>query len=179
MVTYNKLKNMEENKDDIMLSDVIRVEGVTNENKKIDFEDAMKKLYAALDKYVPLEIDRCYIANDFYQNYTSKGQKYVTFDAALDLLKDATQRVLRTIDDSDHGDMTQEDKKYFEDKFRDIFDSFDFNLHKTKKGILLLNVTPSCSTATVTSGKPADVVSRDKAVADNVDEIVKHLYDPE
>ena len=130
---------MEENKDDIMLSDVIRVEGVTNENKKIDFEDAMRKLCAALDKYVPSEKDRSSIVNDFYHNYTPKGQKYITFDTALDLLKDATQRVLNTIDDSDHGDVDVDTKKYIEDRFRDIFDSFDYNLHEAEKGILPLN----------------------------------------
>ena len=170
---------METNTDDIMLSDVIRVEGVTNKNKKIDLDDAMKKLCAALDKYVPSEKDRSSIVNDFYHNYTPKGQKYVTFDAALDLLKDTMQRVLNTIDDSDHGDVDVDTKKYIEDRFRDIFDSFDYNLHEAEKGILLLNATPSCSTATVTQGKPADEINRDTEIAHNVDEIVKHLYDPE
>lgn len=164
---------MEENKDDIMLSDIIKVEDVTNENKKIDFDDAMKKLCSALHKYVPSEKDRSYIANDFYQNYTPKEQKYITFDAALDLLKDTMQRVLNTID----TDATT--KKYIEDRFRDIFDSFDYNLHEAEKGILLLNATPTCSTATVTPGKPANEVERENAVTENVNNIVEHLYDPE
>ena len=170
---------MEDNKDDIMLSDVIRVEGVTNENKKIDFNDAMKKLYISLGKYIPSPRDRDDIANDFMQNYAPKGQKYITFDAALDLLKDATQRVLNTIDASDNGDVDTDTKKYIEDRFRDAYDCFDYNLQEAEKGILLLDATPTCSTATVSSGKPTDEVKRKDAVSENVDEIVKHLYDPE
>lgn len=170
---------METNTDDIMLSDIIKVEDVTNENKKIDFDDAMKKLYTSLGKYVPSLKDRNLIANDFYQNYAAKGQKYITFDAALDLLKDATQRVLNTIDDSDHGDVDVDAKKYIEDRFRDAYDSFDYNLHEAEKGILLLNATPTCSTATITPGKPADEIERENAVTENINNIVEHLYDPE
>ena len=60
-----------------------------------------------------------HILTGFSRDYNHIDEKYVKFDTVYKTLKDAMAHVLRTVDDSTNGG-----KKYVEDIFRDVLNTW-------------------------------------------------------
>lgn len=122
---------METDKDNLTLSEKIRVEANTNENKTIVLRNAANKLSKSLNEYLLDAKEYDHALTDFCKNYTPTSKRYMEFDDILTLLKNVLRRSLSTVDGS------KCDKEYITYKFDDIFDTFDHAIYDANKGIIV------------------------------------------